>query len=344
MTVINTRNAETINIEQNGTYNVARYTTAVVNTPTAPDCFVGYTKDENNILVPSSMVLSMFNDVTKVYPGQFNYVFYKNQDNITVPDFSHITEIGYVPNNMPQTNFGVINGSSFVYSFADSNVSGSVDLSGIKTVNSAFAFAYAFCKCPNITSVKMCCPVSFSTYINETGGHIFTGCFAQSGVTSVDLSELKFISSNMPKYAFSFMFQQCLGLTSVNYSNLEFWTGGGNWCGQSMFQGCSNVTQAYMPKLKICGGQACGLTFQDCSITSFTFPVLYKAEGEFIFNSMFKNNPITDLYFPALIYSKNQVNYFGYEMLSGVTGCTVHFSTAVQFSFLFLLRVCVSQL
>lgn len=141
---------------------------------------------------------------------------------------------------------------------------------------------------------------------------------------SIDLSNLTTISGN---YACSSMFYGCAGITSVDLSDITT-VSGSNAC-SSMFYGCTGITSINVNNLTtISGGNTCENMFYGCTgITSVTFSSLNNLSGRSSLSGAFTNcSGLMSLSFPALTSTsfgsyKNQFS----SMVSGVTGCTIHF-------------------
>ena len=129
--------------------------------------------------------------------------------------------------------------------------------------------------------------------------YAFYGC---TGLTSVDLSSLTTISGDS---ALSYAFYKCTSLTSVDLSLLT--TLSGSNALYFAFNNCTNLTSVDLSLLTtLSGSNALYFAFYNCtSLTSLSFPSLT--------STAFGSNT-------------NQFN----SMLSGVTGCTVHFPSNLQ--------------
>ena len=173
----------------------------------------------------------------------------------------------------------------------------SVDLSSLTTVRGAYAMQYAFRYCTRLASLDLSSLTTVSAssgMINAFGGN--------TSLTSLDLSSLTTISGNA---ALAGCFNSCSGLTSVDLSSLA----------------------------TVSGNQGLGTAFQSCtSLTSVTFSNLKTLTGNLAMTNTFKScTSLTTLSFPALTSTSfgSYTNQFN-NMLSGVTGCTVHFPSNLQ--------------
>ena len=127
-------------------------------------------------------------------------------------------------------------------------------------------------------------------------------------------------------------FQSCTSLTSVDLSSLTAVSGGKAL--YYAFYGCSSLTSADLSSLiTVSGGNAFESAFSRCSsLTSVDLSSLATVSGikAFIY-AFYLCTSLTSVSFPALTTSSfgTATNQFD-NMLSGVTGCTVHFPAAIQ--------------
>ena len=287
MTVINTRNAETINIEQNGTYDVARYTTANVNMPAAPEIYRVFRIDNGKIT-----------------------------SSITTP---------FLPLPSSATDIGEYCYTTAYVNTPPSVLSGPIDLSSLTTVSGLYACHYMFKSCTGITSVDLS---SLTTISGMNGcGYMFQFC---TGLTSFDLSSLTTLSG--AGGGCQNMFSGCTGITSVDLSSLTTLSST-NAC-NAMFLECTGITSVDLSSLAtISGGSACQNMFKNCTgITSIDFCSLATLSGMNCLSNMFYGcTNLSKVSFYAL-----DTNSFGAytnqftNMLSGITGCTVHFPMRIQ--------------
>ena len=172
-----------------------------------------------------------------------------------------------------------------------------INLTGITDVGD-FALNYAYYGDTNIIG-----NIDLSSLTTISGQNALANTFERcTGITSVDLSSLTTISGLS---GCQNMFASCTGLTSVDLSSLTT-VSGNNGC-QNMFSGCTSLASVDLSSLAtITGSNAYRTTFYNCtSLTSLSFPALTSTS----FGSY-----------------TNQFN----SMLSGITGCTVHFPSNLQ--------------
>lgn len=197
-----------------------------------------------------------------------------------------------------------LNGATDIYQYtlarAFSNCTNltSVDLLSLTTISGSYGMCYCFNGCKGLTSVDL------SSLTTISGSNAMEECFSYcTNLTSVDLSSLTTISGGS---AMSYCLSYCTGLTSVDLPSLTTISGsyGMNFC----FAGCANLTTVGLSSLTtISGSGAMANCFWSCK-------------------------KLTELRFPALQSfgtSTSTVNQFS-GMLTGVTGCTLHFPSNMQ--------------
>lgn len=234
------------------------------------------------------------------------------------------TSVPFLP--LPQ---GVKNLDNYVfycaYKGTPSNIlNGTIDLSSLTDLTGVGCCQFMFADCSGITSINL----SSLLKMNATSAcaNMFSNC---TSLTTINLSSLKTITSDNTAQS---MFSNCTSLTTVNLSSLE--TVGFNSCAH-MFYGCTGLTSANLSSLKtITSNTGCQSMFSGCSnLTSVDLSSLTNiAYATSACQSMFKNcTSLTRLDFPALTSTSfgTRTNQFD-NMLEGVTGCTVHFSSNLQ--------------
>ena len=136
------------------------------------------------------------------------------------------------------------------------------------------------------------------------------------------------VSSN----ALNSAFQSCPNITSVDLSSLTTVSGGKAL--YYAFYGCSSITSVDLSSLiTVSGGNAFESAFSRCtSLTSVDLSSLTTVSGsKALYYAFYLCASLTSLSFPALTTSSfgTVTNQFD-NMLSGVSGCTVHFPAAIQ--------------
>ena len=289
----------TKSITANGVYDVTNYASADVQVPTtAPAYYIEKTKDANNVLQNGTTLMN-FSGLTGIGNYVLDHAYYGNNNITGTVDLSSITSVG--TNGLYQCLYQCRNITS-------------VDLSSLTTIGSYGC--NSICReCTSLTSFDLSNLKDVGQYgIREA----FYGC---TGLTSVSLPALNTITQSS---ACQNMFQGCTGITSANLGSLYVISG--FTAGSSMFYGCTSLTNVNINNLISMTG-SCSSMFQNCrSITSFEFPKLAKVNGSSTMASMFSGcTGLTSLSFPKLAYTTTNFNGSLGSMLSGVTGCTVHF-------------------
>ena len=172
-----------------------------------------------------------------------------------------------------------------------------VDLSSLTTISGVRAVLNAFYECTKLTNVDLS---SLTTISGEYAfGNVFNNC---TELTSIDLSSLTTISGSQ---AMSYTFYYCEKLTTVDLSSLT--TVSGSQAMSNTFYRCTGLTSIDLSSLTtVSGSQAMNNTFSYCTkLKELSFPALT--------SNAFGNN-------------SNQFN----KMLTGVTGCTVHFPANLE--------------
>ena len=302
----------TIQITTNGTHDVTNYASADVQVPTtAPQIYRVFREDNgkltNSITTPFIPLPSTITDID----SYMLYAAYKGTPSSVLSgaiDLSSLTQ-------MTGT-------ASCAYAFTSCTGITSVDLSSVTQITGGNSLYNAFTSCTGITSVDLSSLtiVSGSSACNNT----FSGC---TGLINVDLSSLNTISGSD---ACRNMFSYCSSLTTIDLSSL---TTISSKCTE-MFASCTSLTTVYLSSLStINATQGCISMFIGCTaLTSIDFPSLTALKASYAFSSAFEQcSGLTRISFYALTPSSfgSYTNQFN-SMLSGVTGCTVHFPMAIQ--------------
>ena len=284
------------------------------------------------VKVAAGLTIVPSGTLTVATNGTYNVLEYSNlkAENSFIFINREIDENGVF--RMPQNSFtwslptGVpnIRMSAMSYAFYGCTGLTSVDLSSLTTVGGSYAMYYAFRGCTGLTSVDLSSLATVSS--SYAMQFAFQSC---TGLTSVDLSSLTTVSASS---AMSYVFHGCTGLTSVDLSSLT--TVNSNSAMQYAFQNCTGLTSVDLSSLTTLSGSFVMLgVFYNCSgLTSISFPNLATVSGIDAMQLAFCGcTSLTTLSFPALTSTSfgSYTNQFD-SMLSGVTGCTVHFPSNLQ--------------
>ena len=139
-------------------------------------------------------------------------------------------------------------------------------------------------------------------------------------------------AKDISSYALSDAFRECKGLTSVDLSSLSTISGANAF--EYAFYNCTSLTSVDLSSLStISNIYAFQNTFRECtSLTSVDLSSLSTISGRYALRYAFTScTNLKELSFPALTSKSfgsinNQFNY----LLSGVTGCTVHFPSNLK--------------
>lgn len=216
--------------------------------------------------------------------------------------------------SFPDLNYGCPYGmSSAFYSSSITELS----MPNLLTSSYMQCFANMCFGCTGLTSVDL----RNLTYVtNQSFSYAFSGCTA---LTSVNLSSLSDIRS------FIETFKGCTALESIDLSTLEKLIDSNSMT--RSFEGCTSLKNVDMSGLqRITGASATTDVFKDCTaLETFTFTSLddISAAGSPL-GGFFRNcTALKNVYFPALKSTSfgNQGVYTFNNMVAGVTGCTIHF-------------------
>lgn len=193
---------------------------------------------------------------------------------------------------------------------------------GVKALEDEYLFHRAFWRVYNVESI------SFPDLETINGSGVLRGIFEQcSSLVEINFPKLRIIDGEKsPMYQ---AFYNCTNLTEVSFPML---THIGSSALYYAFQSCYNVRSISFPELVSIGASGLYQAFERNVVTSVSFPKLSSIKGSRVFYMTFAScTSLVDLSFPSLNSDsfgtfKDQFNY----MLSGVTGCTVHFPSNLQ--------------
>lgn len=200
------------------------------------------------------------------------------------------------------------------------NTSLSGDISFPDLVSSGiYAFGEAFYGCTNISSISF---PNLESIEDHAG---YTMCYNAKGITSINLGKVKIIQS----YGLYDAFQNCINLTSADLSSL---TAVKQYGLHGVFSGCRALSSIDLSALEaVQGTYAFGDAFTNCiSLTNMDFislENLLEASGTFYF-CFYGATGLKRVTFPGLLPNLSVDSFT--NMLSGVTGCTVHFPVIIE--------------
>lgn len=291
------------------TQNLSNLPTAINSISGGVDTTGWIPKTVSNGKVSNNNKLPDITGVTQIDHYVYPYAYYDNKNITGNIDFSNITTIGL---------YGCYNMFNGAYNVTSANLD---NLSSI-TENSCYhMFSYT-----RVSSASLPKLAEIS-YLNACYG-MFRGI---SSLTSVSFPLLTTVSGS---YGLAYAFFDDSNLTSSNVYIPNLQTISGSWALNYTFGYCTGLTSFSFPNLQtISSYYGCAYAFEYCSgLTNFSFPKLSSLTGSGALRYCFYNcTSLTSLSFPALnstSFGSNTDQF--YRMLSGVTGCTVHFPSNLQ--------------
>ena len=203
-------------------------------------------------------------------------------------------------------------------SFAFSLPSNATDL-GTRALNSAFR------ECSTLTSVDL-------SSLTAVSGRLALN-YAFYGCTSLASANLGSLVTVTERDAFYYAFYGCTSLASANFPSLT--TISGNDAFHCAFCGCTSLASINLNALStIYGGSVMEGAFEDCTnLASVNFASLSTISGGSALSNAFRRcTSLTSISFPALTpssFTGTVVNQLT-GLVSGVTGCTLHFPASTQ--------------
>lgn len=139
-------------------------------------------------------------------------------------------------------------------------------------------------------------------------------------------------ATDIATFALAYAYRGATGLTEIDFSDLTQITG--SYALYYAFRSCTNLTTANFSGLSsISASRAFNYSFQDCTkLSSVDFSNLSQLTGTYALSYAFSGcTSLKILSFPKLTSSSfgSATSQFNL-MLSGVSGCTVHFPASVQ--------------
>lgn len=168
-------------------------------------------------------------------------------------------------------------------------------------------------------------PSSVKTIKGESMRYAFYG---DKSIKTVNFNKVSAISG---VNACANTFQNCTSLEYVDMSSVKDIYGNNN-AANAMFSGCTNLKYVDLSSLeRLSATTTFANGFLNCtSLESMEFPSLWYLFGHLCLQNLFKGcTNLKEVRFPALADMNKGTNQFN-SMLSGVTGCTVHFPAAMR--------------
>lgn len=211
--------------------------------------------------------------------------------------------------------------------------------SAIQTKQQQVADAYTACNGKGATMPATQNLTNLATCIDSIqGGGSFVGLNREvvNGKYSMPITSFTFSLPNdatdLNQYTIRYAFVDCTGLTTVDLSNLTSVSGA--YAMRNAFYNSRNLTSVDLSSLTtVSGAYAMYNVCQGCTgLTTVDLSSLTTVSGRNSMQSAFQDcTKLTTLSFPSLISTGfgSYTNQFD-NMLSGVTGCTVHFPSNLQ--------------
>lgn len=169
-------------------------------------------------------------------------------------------------------------------------------------------------------------PLNMSSLISVSSKGL-QEAFSGTGITTADFSGLVSASDNN---CFNEAFNSCSSLTSVDFSSLTSINGESAFV--RAFYDCSSLANIDFSSLASANGNYIfQYAFYNTSLQNVTFPALSSIKGQNTFtNAFYACTYLQSVSFPALTRDFYSYSSMFYNMLAGVSGCTVHFPSNLQ--------------
>lgn len=317
MPIMSSAIAKTINITENGTYDVTDCTGAVVNMPVAPDYYIEKAKDANGKLISTSNIIDL-KDITDLSANVLAYAYEENQLISGLIDLHSLT---------------AVNGKNAGYCtfWKCPNITG-VNLHNLATVTGMYGCYNMFKECSGLTSIDL------SSLTTVSGNYSMQSMFNGCPLSEVTLDNLTTVSGYS---AFEGIFSNNSVLTKISFPKLTTisnTTAFGSVCGS-----CPSLTDIEFPLLTtISGSTAFSNAFaalkMNSQLATLKFPSLKFLTGSSALNYMCNRNntngytsALSNIYFYALDTNSfgSYTNQFN-NMIYKANGVTVHFPKRIQ--------------
>ena len=208
--------------------------------------------------------------------------------------------------------------------YSNTNLTGNIDISGIKKISGTNGMYYAFCNCSNISSINFSVEEISGTYGMQ---NCFRGCTGLTG--TVDISSLKIINAD---YACAGLFYGCTGITSAKIGNFLETTG--NYTFNGAFRDCTSLTSVDVSKITNITQGGFDQCFFNCTGLNYKkiwFSSLVDLNGGTYqyscFNNCFYGHRSVKVYMPAL---KNITNNCCQQMFNNAAACELHIPSNIN--------------
>lgn len=220
----------------------------------------------------------------------------------------------------PYLEYDIDNSGNLIHK----NTSRIIDLTGVKTINIAYAFFEAYQGNTNISGVA-------DLHTIETVSNVSTcqKMFSSTNISGINLSVLTTVSG---QDCMRSMCYNCQNITNVVLPELKTISGRNGFSG--FLSNCSNLVSVSIPKLETISGSSglSSLFYYSNGLTTFYFESLKNITASYALQQEFeKHTTLQSVWFYALTPSSfgSQTTQFN-NMLKQTSGVTVHFPMAIQ--------------
>ena len=208
-----------------------------------------------------------------------------------------------------------ISTNALSYIFSNSTGLKSVDFPLVENIK-RYGLSYAFQNCTSLQNVNA---PNLKTIENDGMEYAFNNCTSLKSVSFPNLNEIQ-------SYGLRDAFNECSSLSTVNLPELVTVHSNGLYYA---FDNCSSITDIVFPKLTTLHSNALYCAFKYCTnLKTASFPEL-KTLNNSSLSYCFQNcTNLKQIYFNGLTeetFSSTVSTSMFFNMLSSVTGCTVHF-------------------
>ena len=204
------------------------------------------------------------------------------------------------------------------------NTSRIIDLTGVKTINIAYAFFEAYLGNTNISGVA---DLHTIEVVNNTS--TCQKMFNSTNISGINLSALTTVAG---QDCMRSVCSNCQNITNVVLPELK--TISGRYGLSGFLSSCSNLVSVSMPKLETISGNSglSSLFYYSNGLTTFYFESLKSIPVQYALQQVFeKVTTLQSVWFYALTPSSfgSQTNQFN-NMVKQTSGVTVHFPMSIQ--------------
>lgn len=201
--------------------------------------------------------------------------------------------------------------------------------SGVTTLNNTALTGKFMCDTTrHIGNTQLVKSVSFPDLKTITSQNALDQTFKnQQLLESVSFPELE--ETAYTQWAFSYCFQGCSALKTVNFPKLK--QAYSQQCFYYAFENCTSLNNISFPLLEECGSKSFSNAFRGCTnLSQVDFSSLSTISPRGFEQTFVNCTNLSSISFPLLRANFGSYTNCFNEMLYGVTGCTVHFPSNLQ--------------